>query len=129
MRRAAVAFVFLLVASCQSSLTQGPAQPQQFVIFFRDGSATLSAEGREIVDHIAVAARKLHPAQIIITGQNDGLPPKRENMADQRAIVVAAALAKAGIDPSIIRRAGSEEPKGVGIAAHSVLVRLSPPAG
>ncbi|HEX4114064.1 MAG TPA: OmpA family protein [Stellaceae bacterium] len=131
MRRVAIALVLLLVASCQAppQMAQRPTALQQFVLFFRDGGAALTADGRAIVDRIAAAARELHPQRIEVIGANDGMAPNREKLADRRAAAVADALVKAGVDPRIITRAGIEQPAGAGVAAHDVLVRFSPNAG
>jgi outer membrane protein OmpA-like peptidoglycan-associated protein len=131
MPRIAFGFVLLVLAGCQmpTQMAQRPTALQQFVLFFRDGGATLTTDGQAIVDRIAAAARTLHPRRIEVIGGNDGIAPSREELADRRATTVAAALAKAGVDPRIIHRAGTAEPAGAGVAAHDVLVRFSPNAG
>jgi outer membrane protein OmpA-like peptidoglycan-associated protein len=128
MPRIAIAFVLLLVAACQvpTQTAQRPDALQQFVLFFRDGGATLTADGRAIIDRIAAVARERHPARIEVIGSNDGISPNRERLADRRAEAVAAALTKAGVDPAIITRSGAVEPAGAGVAAHQVAVRFQP---
>jgi outer membrane protein OmpA-like peptidoglycan-associated protein len=131
MRRLAIVLALGLVTACQAPprVAEHPTALQQFVLFFRDGGAALTADGRAIVEQIAASARKLHPSRIEVIGRDDGIAPSRENLADRRAAAVAVALAKAGVDPTIITRAGSAQPAGAGVAAHNVLVRFSPNAG
>ena len=131
MNRFALALVSFLGAA--GAAAPSPAQQtsahafHQYVVFFRDGQATLTSEGDKIVQRIAIAAKQLHPGKIEVIGSNDGLSLGRENVADQRAVTVALSLAKAGIKPTVIRRAGIAEPAGTGLPAHQVVVRFEQP--
>lgn len=99
----------------------------QYVVFFLDGEAALTPDGDQIVQRIAAAAKQLHPGRIEVIGSDDGLPRGRESVADKRAATVAQSLAKAGINPKVITRAGRNEPSRTGVAAHRVLVRFEQP--
>jgi outer membrane protein OmpA-like peptidoglycan-associated protein len=126
MRRVITVLILMLVAACQ--MPQQAAGPPQFVVFFRAGDAALSPVGRAVVDQIVAAARDQHPARIEVIGENDGITPAGENVADRRAANVVAALTKAGIDPAIVTSAGSVVPAGAGLPAHQVMVRFHPAA-
>ncbi len=128
-----VSLILISVLGATGAVTPALAQQQtqtsnshQFVVFFRDGQAALTPDGDQIVQRIAAAAKQLHPGRIEVIGSNDGLSRERENVADQRAASVAQSLAKAGINPTVIARAGSVEPSGTGLAAHRVVVRFEP---
>jgi flagellar motor protein MotB len=132
MNRVALALVSVLGAA--GAVTPALAQQQtqtsashQYVVFFRDGQAALTPDGDQIVQRIAAAAKQLHPGRIEVIGSNDGMSRGRENVADQRAATVAQSLAKAGINPTVIARAGNAEPSGTGSAAHRVVVRFEQP--
>lgn len=137
MRRVAIALASISalglagVAAPALAQTQAPAAGpafHQYVLFFRDGQAVLTPDGKQIVDRIAAAAKQLHPGKIEVIGINDGLAMTRENVADARAASVAHSLEQAGIKPTVIARAGSAAPAGSGIAAHQVIVRFEQPA-
>jgi OmpA-OmpF porin, OOP family len=132
MNRVALALVSVL--SIAGAVTAAAAQQQtqasashQYVVFFREGQAALTPDGDQIVQRIAAAAKQLHPGRIEVIGSNDGLSRGRESVADQRAATVAQSLVKAGINPTLIARAGSVEPSGTGLDAHRVLVRFEHP--
>ena len=128
-------FALALVSVLGATGATAPALAQQtsvhafhqYVVFFRDGQANLTPDGDKIVQRIAAAAKQLHPGKIEVIGSNDGLSPGRENVADERAATVALSLAKAGIKPTVITRAGRAEPAGTGLSAHQVVVRFEQP--
>jgi outer membrane protein OmpA-like peptidoglycan-associated protein len=130
MNRLTLALVSVLGAAVTPALAQQQMQTStshQYVVFFRDGQAALTPDGDQIVQRIAAAARQVHPGRIEVIGSNDGLSRGRESVADQRAATVAQSLTKAGINPTVIARAGSVEPSGTGLAAHRVVVRFEQP--
>lgn len=96
----------------------------QFVVYFRDGDAALTGDANALIDRVIAAVRAHHPLRIELIGVNDGLSTAREHVADKRANAIAQSLAKAGVDPAIIMRAGMEKPAGSGVSAHEVVIRL-----
>jgi outer membrane protein OmpA-like peptidoglycan-associated protein len=97
---------------------------QRFVVYFRDGNAAITGDAHALVDRVIDAVRAHRPVRIELIGVNDGLSAAREHVADKRADAIAQSLAKAGVNPTIIRRAGMEKPAGSGVSAHEVVIRL-----
>lgn len=110
------------------AMAQQQQPDRQFVVYFRDGDAALTRDADALVDKIVAIAREHRPIRIELIGVNDGLSTTREHIADERAAAIAQSLAKAGVDPAIITRAGMEKPAGAGIAAHEVVVRSEAPS-
>jgi outer membrane protein OmpA-like peptidoglycan-associated protein len=97
---------------------------QRFIVYFRDGDAAITGDANALVERVIAAVRAHHPVRIELIGVNDGLSTTREHVADKRADSIAQSLAKAGVDPAIIMRAGMEKPAGSGVSAHEVVIRL-----
>lgn len=105
-----------LVARAQSD--------QRFVVYSRDGDAAITGNANALVDRVIAAVRAHRPVRIELIGVNDGLSTAREHIADKRADAIEQSLAKAGVNPGIITRAGMEKPAGSGVSAHEVVIRL-----
>ncbi|MCB2068087.1 MAG: OmpA family protein [Erythrobacter sp.] len=71
-------------------------------IRFEEGSATIEAASRALVDEVAAALRPCRGAVTEITGHTDASGPEESNVAlsTQRAEAVRAALVRRGIDPA-----------------------------
>jgi hypothetical protein len=62
---------------------------RQFVVYFRDGDAALTADANTLIERVVGAARAHHPVRIELIGVNDGLSVAREHIADKQADTIA----------------------------------------
>lgn len=130
MKRLAALFLFALLAGCSASNAPGPAAPppadtDQLIVFFREGSTALTPEGREIIHRIVDRYRDTQARGLTVIGEADGATARDVDLAARRARVVADALSASGIDTSRIEvRAGPAPTGEKGVAAHKVVVRL-----
>jgi outer membrane protein OmpA-like peptidoglycan-associated protein len=79
-----------------------------FQVTFRFDKAALSPEGREIIRHAAIAAERLHPVRILVTGNADriGSADYNQDLSLRRAQTVKAELVRDGLDENLIFAAG-----------------------
>lgn len=132
MKRLAALLFIVILAGCTATNTPGPtaAPPpaaDQLVVFFREGSTSLTPEGREIIHRIIDRYRDTHARGLTIIGEADGATAQDVDLAAKRARGVADALTASGIDASRIEVRAGPAPQGErGVAAHKVVVRLHP---
>jgi outer membrane protein OmpA-like peptidoglycan-associated protein len=103
------------------------ARTHHFIVFFATGSAHLGKKGHAVVEHIAAAAREQSGAKLVVAGYGDGATAADADLGERRAVAVAEALVKAGVEESRINRHHAAEAKGAGMPVHKVTVTLQSP--
>ena len=85
-------------------LSDLPAGPQHFILYFRTDSAELADQSRGVVPDVlrAVVARKV--PEVTVIGHTDSSGTRRSNyrLGLERAQSVRALLLKAGLEPALI---------------------------
>lgn len=95
----------LLLLGC-GSLDFLSNEPPVYVVFFPDRETALTPDGKNIVDHVAAAARVNSAEMIQITGpRTDVAPGYDPSLAEPRIHTVEQALVDEGIDRSRFIRA------------------------
>ena len=104
------------------------AQSSQFTVFFGTGSDHLGKKAHAVVAQAAAAAREQRGSRLVVAGYGDGETAADAALGDRRAMAVARALIKAGIEQSRIdRRPGAPQAAGAGMPVHKVTVTLESP--
>ena len=104
-----------------------PAEPRNFVVYFRTGDATVTQEAHQVIANAATSMRTHPPAKIVVEGHADGGTTFDASLADQRALAVIQALVADGTDASSIEKLpGAPSPGETGLAAHQVIIRFMP---
>jgi outer membrane protein OmpA-like peptidoglycan-associated protein len=130
MKRLTALIFFALLTGC-GSYNSGPGAPpqetdvDQRVVFFQEGSTSLTPEGRGIIRDVVTRYNDTHARGMTIVGEADGATPHDVDLAAKRARAVVDALTASGVDASRIEvRAGPAPTGEKGVAAHKVIVRL-----
>jgi len=91
-----------------------PPPPLQFILYFRNDTADLTAESREKMRQVVQTLRKRAPVDISVVGHTDTVGSRSYNyqLSLQRSEAVAALLTREGVDPSILEIAshGKDNP-------------------
>ena len=96
------------LASLAACSTFG-GQPNNYIIFFAEGSSALTAEARAIVDQAATAIRSKNPAMVVVSA---GVPTGSNlQLAEPRFEVIHKTLVEDGVPASLIARATLSDPK------------------
>jgi outer membrane protein OmpA-like peptidoglycan-associated protein len=112
-----------LVAGC----AQKPAEPQNFVVYFETGEATVTPVAQQVLATAAAASHEHTPSKIVVEGHADGGTTNDAALADKRALAVIHVLTDDGIDANRIEKAQGTPPAGeTGVAAHQVIIRFVP---
>ena len=111
-----------LVAACAHL-----SEPRSYVVFFQKDTTDLTPEGKQVVLQASAEVADGHPSHIVVEGRADGGTPHDATLANDRALVVIRALVDNGADAKTIENRPGAPPTGVtGVAAHQVLVTLTP---
>jgi outer membrane protein OmpA-like peptidoglycan-associated protein len=123
-RRACLLLAVLAVAGCAA---QKPAEPQQFVVYFQTGDASVTQEAQQVIAQAAAATRQHAPSKITVEGHADGGTSNDAALADRRAIAVMGALVRSGVNATAIEKTpGTPAAGATGVAAHQAIIRLMP---
>jgi outer membrane protein OmpA-like peptidoglycan-associated protein len=96
--------LLVFLAACQALAPQAPPAPdpeQSTVIFFKDDSAELDADARDIVGRAAEAARSQPDQRVRVLGfasAESGTDDHNQALSQQRATAVADGLVAAGVE-------------------------------
>jgi outer membrane protein OmpA-like peptidoglycan-associated protein len=83
-------------------------QPSKFIVFFSGRSATLTPEGRQIVNDAASRIKYARPATVLVSA---GVRESGDRLSGPRFQAVRRALVDDGIAPDIIARASIPGPE------------------
>lgn len=104
-----------------------PAEPQNFVVYFETGDATVTPVAQQVIATAAAAAHGHAAQKLVVEGHADGSATTDASLADQRALAVIHALTDDGVDAKSIEKAqGAPPPELTGLAAHQVIIRFVP---
>lgn len=102
-------------------------QPRNYLVYFDNDSAVLTADGQRIVTTIASTAHDVSPTKILVAGRADGSTAHDATLADQRATAVMQALTQQGVSAAKLEKQPDAPPSGLtGVATHEVVVTLLP---
>lgn len=88
-----------------------PAPPAVFVLYFREGTVTLTPESRPALDALLAEVGKRPGAEVQVTGHTDRVGHQAANdaLSVARATEVASMLVAEGLDPALLVTAGRGE--------------------
>ena len=79
--------------------------PDRYLVYFDEGSATISPQAQAVIadaaSHASAGARSV---RVEAHASRPGTPATNLNLSDARAAAVAAALARDGLAPTMIRK-------------------------
>jgi hypothetical protein len=101
----ALVFSVLLLTGCS---TLGGQTPNNYIIFFADGTTALSPEARAIVDQAAAAIRTKKPSMVAVS---TGVAGSNLQLAAPRFEAIQKALVADGVPTDIIARATLPDPR------------------
>jgi outer membrane protein OmpA-like peptidoglycan-associated protein len=91
----------LALAGCShTEMARQSQPPRAFVVYFQNGTATLTPEAQQIVDEVADAARHSERSEVIVAGVTD----RRADQAltARRTAAVEAALRREGVAETMV---------------------------
>jgi outer membrane protein OmpA-like peptidoglycan-associated protein len=98
-----------------------------YLVYFQERSAQLDAPARSLIAEAAQRARAEPTAPVAVIGYTDsaGSPPADVSLSQQRALVVANALAADGVDANrLVRRGRGQTGEDPGIASRRVEITI-----
>lgn len=101
----ALFFSLLLLTGCSTFSGQAP---NNYIVFFADGTTALSAEARAIVNQAAAAIRSKRPSMVAIS---TGVAGSNLQLAGPRFEAIQKALVADGVPADIIARATLPDPR------------------
>jgi OmpA-OmpF porin, OOP family len=79
-------------------------EPKTFIVYFAFNKAGLTADAKKVIDDVVAANSSFHPVRIVLTGHTDTVGAKgfNQKLSEKRTKAVADALAKRGIQTSVL---------------------------
>ena len=92
------------VAGCMPQ-AQAPQGGERFLVYFDEFSANITPQAQSVIDDAAAKAKATRPKAIRIEARASatGSPAANQKLTETRAQVVADALQRDGLDPTIFR--------------------------
>lgn len=86
------------------ALAVEPAQPEKFILFFEQGTATLNKESRDTIAAITAACKRRAATSVTISGHTDavGSPQLNEKLSQGRSERIRRLLQQNGIKPELM---------------------------
>lgn len=116
-RRRRQFFAILVAGALAGCVAPGtaPQDGERFLVYFDEFSANITPQAQSVIDEASAKAKATHAKAIRIEAHASatGSPAANQKLTETRAQVVADALQKDGIDPTMLRQvAAGQTPTG-----------------